>query len=93
MYQNLFIGNKVVRLDNIDSTNSYTKELVSQKMDLIEGLIVIAKNQTAGKGQMGNKWLSEEGKNLTCSILLKPKLNVDEQFLVSKVISLGIVYH
>ena len=32
--------------------------------------------QTAGRGQTGNSWESEEGKNLLCSILLPPERNL-----------------
>jgi BirA family biotin operon repressor/biotin-[acetyl-CoA-carboxylase] ligase len=91
MYETLFIGNELIMLESIDSTNLYIKQLVSNKMRSIEGLVVIAKNQQSGRGQMGNKWISEIGKNLTFSILLKPKISISHQFLLTKVISLGIV--
>jgi len=91
MYQNLFIGNRVIRLDEIDSTNLYLKELVSNQKDTIEGVVVIADHQTSGRGQMGNKWESEAKENLTFSVLLKPKLDVKNQFVLSQLISLAIV--
>lgn len=89
MYQRLFIGNKIVKLKEIDSTNSHIKKLISDDRE-VEGLVVITENQIAGRGQKGNVWESEKGKNLTFSIFFKPNMLVHNQFLMSKVISLGI---
>ena len=91
MVQRFLLGNEIISLDSVDSTNSYLKRLILDKNSFLEGITVVTKNQTSGRGQMGNIWLSEEGKNLTFSVALKPKLKVDDQFLISKVVSLGIV--
>ncbi|MCF6132839.1 biotin--[acetyl-CoA-carboxylase] ligase [Flavobacterium wongokense] len=60
----------IIKLDAIDSTNDYLKQL-SKESDLENYTIVMADEQTKGKGQMGAKWVSEKGKNLTVSILVK----------------------
>ena len=62
---------KIIRLVETDSTNNYLREQ-SAKARLPEGSLVIADFQTAGKGQVGNSWESEAGKNLMFSILLYP---------------------
>jgi BirA family biotin operon repressor/biotin-[acetyl-CoA-carboxylase] ligase len=90
MYQRLFIGNKLVSLKEVDSTNVYLKLLLARNEAEVEGLVVVAENQYAGRGQKGNEWESEKGMNLTFSIFLKPNVLVKNQFLVSKIISLGI---
>ena len=46
----------IIKLDAIDSTNTYLKEL-SQKETLENFTVVSAKSQTNGKGQMGSKWV------------------------------------
>lgn len=47
--------------------------------------------QTAGRGQRGNTWEAERGKNLLFSLLLKPTfLTADRQFLLSQAVSLAI---
>lgn len=63
-----------IKLDAIKSTNEYLKALAKEK-PLENFTTVIAKNQTNGKGQMGATWVSEEGKNLTMSILVKDVLS------------------
>jgi BirA family biotin operon repressor/biotin-[acetyl-CoA-carboxylase] ligase len=60
----------IIKLDAIDSTNDYLKQLAKEKW-LENYTIVIANKQTKGKGQMGSKWVSEPGKNLTMSVLVK----------------------
>lgn len=60
----------VIKLDAIDSTNDYLKQL-SRNTNLENYTIVMANEQTKGKGQMGAKWFSEKGKNLTMSVLIK----------------------
>ena len=52
--------------------------------------MIIAYNQTQGKGTDSNTWESEEGKNLTFSLILYPTLAADQQFVLNKAISLGI---
>lgn len=60
----------VIKLDAIDSTNDYLKQLNKEKW-LENYTAVIAYEQTRGKGQMGSQWISEPGKNLTISVLVK----------------------
>ncbi|MEA4936835.1 MAG: biotin--[acetyl-CoA-carboxylase] ligase [Paludibacter sp.] len=73
-----------------DSTNGLMKELIWTG-DLPEGFVVRTDFQTRGKGQGTNKWESAKGKNLLFSILLKPvHVPVEEQFLISQIISLAI---
>jgi len=85
------IGNRIIELKEIDSTNAYAGRLL-QSGDVEEGTVVWAFSQTAGKGQGENKWESEPGKNLTFSLVLHPSfLRAEQQFYLNKVISLGVV--
>ena len=58
----------VIWLDTIDSTNS---EAFRRLEELPPLTVLAAREQTAGRGQRGNSWFSEPGKNLTFSILIK----------------------
>ena len=80
----------IIPVETVSSTNSYLKELAHNQM-LEEGTVVVARNQTAGRGQRGNTWESEPEKNLTCSIILYPSfLPVQQYFLLSEAIALGV---
>ena len=80
----------VIKLSAIDSTNDYLKEL--SRNQIVENFTtVVANKQTKGRGQMGSNWVSEEGKNLITSILIKDILQeVDEIFHLNVAIALSI---
>ena len=59
---------KTIWLGSIDSTNS---EALRRLPELTGGTVLAAREQTAGRGQRGNSWFSEAGKNLTFTIVLK----------------------
>lgn len=82
---------KVIKLDAIDSTNDFLKGLSNQEV-LENFTVVTAENQTNGKGQMGNSWQSEVGKNLIMSVLVKGFIaSVNEVFNLNCVVSISIV--
>ncbi|MDT8413604.1 MAG: biotin--[acetyl-CoA-carboxylase] ligase [Vicingaceae bacterium] len=91
MYKCLFLGSKIIRLEEVDSTNVYAANLIKSNLSSItEGTVIYTNNQTKGKGQRGNNWVSSPNENFTFSIILKPNLLVSEQFLLSKICALGI---
>ena len=57
-----------MKVERTHSTNTLLKELIAKGE---EPEYVYAGYQTAGRGQTGNGWESEEGKNLLCSILIE----------------------
>ena len=87
---NAIIGSHIIELKETTSTNTYTdKMLLNEKPT--EGTVIIAYNQTSGKGQDQNVWESEANKNLTFSIILYPVfLNPSAQFRLLEVTALGI---
>jgi BirA family biotin operon repressor/biotin-[acetyl-CoA-carboxylase] ligase len=88
----LFVGQNLLTLKAVNSTNDFLKNLLSNSKPLPEGTVIMAEDQFAGRGQQKNEWHSEPGKNLTFSVLLNPTfLAVDEQFDLNRVISLGVV--
>lgn len=87
----LFVGQNIITLQFVDSTNNYLKDIVSKSKPILEGTVILAVEQSAGRGQLGSTWHSESGKNLTFSILLNPTfLPVERQFELNKAISLAI---
>ncbi|MGN8068134.1 biotin--[acetyl-CoA-carboxylase] ligase [Mucilaginibacter sp. SG564] len=91
IFSALFVGQNLVTIQQVDSTNTFLKTLLSNSKPLPEGTVIMAESQYAGRGQQQNKWHSEPGKNLTFSILLTPAfLAVSDQFDLNRVISLGV---
>jgi BirA family biotin operon repressor/biotin-[acetyl-CoA-carboxylase] ligase len=86
----MIIGSNLLFFENLPSTNTHIADLL-KKNNLPEGTIVYTNYQSEGRGYSGNKWESENGKNLLFSILLFPSfINTEDQFLISMTISLGI---
>lgn len=86
----MIIGLKFIFREETGSTNMDAASLV-QAENAQEGTVIHTGFQSAGRGQKGNKWESERGKNLLFSIILYPTtVSPAEQFIISMVISLGI---
>lgn len=66
------IGREIIRLDSIDSTNTYLMSLAANGAQ--EGLVVIADQQTAGRGRRGRSFQSTGGLGLYMSVLVRPNL-------------------
>jgi BirA family biotin operon repressor/biotin-[acetyl-CoA-carboxylase] ligase len=86
----MIIGSNYIFRENLPSTNTYGAKLL--KNDAVpEGTIIYTNYQSAGRGQTGNTWESEAGKNLLISLILYPlMIKPSDQFIISKTISLGI---
>lgn len=81
----------IIKLSAINSTNDYLKKLSSGQY-LENFTLVVAENQTSGKGQMGAKWTVEPGKNLTFSVLIKDLLlDIKEIFNLNAAIAVSII--
>lgn len=82
---------KLIKLSAIDSTNDFLKEL--SKNDTLENFTtVVAEQQTKGKGQMGSSWVTENGKNLIMSTLIKDVVaNADQVFHLNVAVSIAII--
>jgi len=82
---------EITFLNVIDSTNNYAQRLISEKKAK-NGHIIIADQQTSGKGQRNNSWQSSKGENLLMSLILFPKkLSLHHQFYLNMAIALSIV--
>lgn len=86
----LFIGKNLIEKEETDSTNNFAKELLSNTRPA-EGTLIVTSHQTNGRGQAGNTWEAERGKNLTLSVILYPDfLEADKQFYLNMAVSLAV---
>jgi len=63
---------QIVYLSHVGSTNDAAKDLASQGAPA--GAVVVAEEQTAGRGRLGRRWIAPPRANLLCSILFRPDL-------------------
>ncbi len=90
-FSGLFVGQNIVILNEVGSTNTYLKDALSKSTPFLEGTVIMAEKQYEGRGQANHIWQSEAGKNLTFSILLNPSfLPVEKQFDLNKAVSLAL---
>ncbi len=71
----MIIGKKIIRYDEIDSTNDEVKRLV--KKGLGEGAVIVSDSQTKGRGKPGSAWFSPAGVGVYLSAVVKPFKNPD----------------
>ena len=82
---------KSMYLRETRSTNLVLKEML-REYELPEGFVLRTDFQSAGKGQPGNSWEAEKGKNLLFSVLLYPQhIAIDQQFVLSQLVSVAIL--
>lgn len=66
------IGHRIVHYFRTDSTNNVALELAAQGAE--HGTVVVAEEQTAGRGRLGRDWYSEKSSGIYASIILRPPL-------------------
>jgi BirA family transcriptional regulator, biotin operon repressor / biotin---[acetyl-CoA-carboxylase] ligase len=70
------IGQRIIVLEQTGSTNDAILHVATANSN--EGLVLFAEHQTSGRGQRGNRWESAVGKGLWFSILLRPKIQIND---------------
>lgn len=83
------IGEPLLVLDKVDSTNNYAMGQVHAGL-ASHGYAYFTHHQFAGKGQRGKTWISEPGENIALSIVLNTSYAKNQNpFLLSAAIALG----
>ena len=82
------IGRHIYLFDQIASTNMALRELATGGAG--EGTVVLAEAQSAGRGRMGQAWLSPPGLNLYVSVLLRPNIPLTAVPVLSFIGSLAL---
>lgn len=85
----LMLGQKIVHLEETDSTNKELFRLLDANPELEEGTTVIADRQRAGRGRLGRHWHTA-AEALACSILLKPDTSVEKLSTISLVAAVAV---
>lgn len=82
----------LIALQETDSTNQHIIRICNDLHEAVAELTTVtAEYQSSGKGQRGNSWEAEEGKNLLFSFVLYPTfLEARRQFILSQIVSLSI---
>jgi BirA family biotin operon repressor/biotin-[acetyl-CoA-carboxylase] ligase len=79
---------KIVYLPTTGSTNDVAKDLAAQGAP--EGTVVVADEQTAGRGRLGRRWMAPPSACLLCSLLFRPKLSLHQANRLTMLCSLAV---
>jgi BirA family biotin operon repressor/biotin-[acetyl-CoA-carboxylase] ligase len=84
------IGSKIEEVPITSSTNTYAINFLTKNKPQ-EGTVIIASDQTEGRGQIGRKWYSSRGSSITLSVIIYPDfIEIHRQFILSVMVALGV---
>lgn len=83
------ISKDIILLNKIDSTNSYAKQIAEQSNN--QATIVVAEEQTNGKGRMYRHFYSPMQDGVYFSVILYPDIHIDELNLLTLTAALSVV--
>ena len=85
-----FIGKKMRYLENTPSTIWVGKQLLTEEdSERVNGLVIIAEEQTGGIGRLGRAWVSPTG-GIWITVVLKPNIPIDHVFMVTMAGSVAV---
>jgi len=83
-----FIGRNYIHKESLSSTNDLAKELAYKVPD---GTVIVAEEQTKGRGRMGRSWFSEKSSCILTSLILKPQIRPEKTVALTQVAALAVV--
>jgi len=83
------LGKHLLFFEQLTSTNTYLMNLASQGEP--EGTVVLAEEQTEGRGRLGRTWDAPPGTSLLFSVLLRPKGRLADASKLSLVAALAVL--
>lgn len=84
------IGSARIELATVDSTNKHAADLL-HLTEVQHGTVILAHEQTGGRGQRDRHWRSQPGLDLTFSVVLRPDgLDAGHQFVLAQFTALAV---
>ena len=79
---------QIVYLESVDSTNRFAREMA--KVGAADGTLVVANEQTGGRGRRGRGWISPAGEGIFMSLILRPDIALEDTAKLSLVTALAV---
>ncbi|MFZ5595684.1 MAG: biotin--[acetyl-CoA-carboxylase] ligase [Bacillota bacterium] len=67
-----FTGKEIYYFDSVESTNREARKLAAEGVP--GGTLVVAEEQTGGRGRLGRGWFSPKGLGIWCSLVIRPEI-------------------
>lgn len=87
--QTSVVAREIHYFSTIDSTNRVAKEYALSGVS--DGTVVIAEEQTSGKGRMNRVWVSPPSSNILCSLIFYTSMNTSSVFRLTMLASIAVV--
>jgi BirA family biotin operon repressor/biotin-[acetyl-CoA-carboxylase] ligase len=86
------VSGRTIRLDTVDSTNNYAMHHIDAGT-AEHGDVILAIEQTMGRGQRGKSWYNTVGESLCMSVIVAPEVGLDAQpsFLAATTVAVSRV--
>lgn len=82
------IGREIIFVESVDSTNNYAKKMAEEKFQ--DGTVIIAEEQTNGRGRLGREWISPMGKGIWMTIMLKPRIKPEQAAQITLIAAFAV---
>ena len=79
---------RIIYLESVDSTNRYARELA--KIGAAHGTLVVANEQTGGRGRRGRSWISPAGEGIFMSLIVRPEIALERMPMISLQTALAV---
>ena len=84
----VWMGQECIYLESVDSTNTCAKRLAEE--GAAAGTLVVAEEQTGGKGRRGRSWASERGENVMMTLILRPGIRPEHASRLTLLMAMGV---
>lgn len=84
-----WMGRSCIYLEQVDSTNNYAKKIAEE--GALEGTLVVAREQTAGRGRRGRSWVTLEDVNIMMTLLLRPEIRPEAASRLTLLMAMAVV--
>ena len=85
------LGTNIKYFELLESTNNTAKELAGNKVSSAEGMIVVAEEQTGGRGRLGRSWYAPYGKGVWMTVLLRPQVRLEIVYQITMVTAVAVL--
>lgn len=85
------LGSEIQILKTVNSTNIYLKSKATSNKNETEGLVVIANEQTSGKGRMSKNFFAPPSSGIYMSFLLYPNMKISQINILTIVASIAVL--
>lgn len=83
-----WLAQNCLYLDSVDSTNNYAKRIAEE--GALEGTLVMADEQTGGKGRRGRSWETPKGANIAMTLLLRPQIRPEHASRLTLLMAMAV---